>query len=384
MISDVKQPRLLPVVFYVQLVSALLWSGSSATAQPLAAPTNCGVPDAIGVGKNGRLVARELILGNPFATALNARGELFVVDASDARLIKLGADGSTLWVTGRRGQGPGEFANPYRVAADRDGGAIVFDLGSAALHYVDSSGRFVRRARLPISFRNIDNILGLPTGGLAVSGFTQSARYGNHSVHLFDSNLHHVRSIAPLPEVLHKSKLAQWGVGGLSLAADGSLLFTRRYPYQVYRFAPNGDTVPRHRVRTLADVTTPDDAVNVQGASNRLTYSIAQGATTPLRAVQAGPDRVVAGRASPGRVILDVLDEGGNLVASVRRPAEWRSVIGFSGATGTLWLIGEMNDEPVILRCELEGAAAGPAAGSEVKRNRSFERAGVRRLIEGT
>jgi hypothetical protein len=347
-------------------MSAMFWNISSAKAQPLPVSAACEIPAAIGVARSGRVVARELLLGNPFATALNARGELFVVDASDARLIKLGADGSTLWVTGRRGQGPGEFANPYRVAADRDGGAIVFDLGSAALHYVDSSGRFVRRARLPISFRNIDNIVGLPDGGLAVSGFTQSVRYGNYAVHLFDANLNHVRSIAPLPEVLHKSKLAQWGVGGLSLAADGSLLFTRRYPYQVYRYAPNGDTVPQHRVRTLADVTKPDDAVKVQGATNWLTYSIAQGATTPLRAVQVSEDRIVTGRASPSRVILDVLNGRGDLVASVRRPATWRSIIGFSRTTGMLWLIGEENDEPVIVRCELEDAAAASDAGGDV------------------
>jgi hypothetical protein len=366
MISDVKQPRMLFRSVCGTLMSAMFWNISSAKAQPLPVSAACEIPAAIGVARSGRVVARELLLGNPFATALNARGELFVVDASDARLIKLGADGSTLWVTGRRGQGPGEFANPYRVAADRDGGAIVFDLGSAALHYVDSSGRFVRRARLPISFRNIDNIVGLPDGGLAVSGFTQSVRYGNYAVHLFDANLNHVRSIAPLPEVLHKSKLAQWGVGGLSLAADGSLLFTRRYPYQVYRYAPNGDTVPQHRVRTLADVTKPDDAVKVQGATNWLTYSIAQGATTPLRAVQVSEDRIVTGRASPSRVILDVLNGRGDLVASVRRPATWRSIIGFSRTTGMLWLIGEENDEPVIVRCELEDAAAASDAGGDV------------------
>jgi hypothetical protein len=87
--------------------------------------------------------ARDDMLARPLLLTADAQ-RIYWFDYGDGRLTAMDTTGRLLWRAGRRGQGPGEFANPTSLLAVRGGGVVVVDGGAARFARIDDAGRFVR------------------------------------------------------------------------------------------------------------------------------------------------------------------------------------------------------------------------------------------------
>ena len=80
----------------------------------------------------------------PSDVAVDAGGNIYVLDAGNTRVQKFGLDGEYLATIGRKGQGPGEFMMPGDIDIDRDGNLVVSDSSQARIHVIIDGGRDAR------------------------------------------------------------------------------------------------------------------------------------------------------------------------------------------------------------------------------------------------
>ncbi|MFA9453353.1 MAG: NHL repeat-containing protein [Candidatus Aminicenantaceae bacterium] len=76
----------------------------------------------------------------PMDIALDAEGNLYVLDTGNHRIQKFSPDGAYLATLGRQGQGPGEFNFPGSLDIDQEGGLIVASPYGQKIQILDMSG----------------------------------------------------------------------------------------------------------------------------------------------------------------------------------------------------------------------------------------------------
>lgn len=68
------------------------------------------------------------------------RGQLYVLDAAQARVVVFGPEGEFVRLVGGRGEGPGEISSPGSLVVSPDGTLQVFDFGKGGLVRFDPTG----------------------------------------------------------------------------------------------------------------------------------------------------------------------------------------------------------------------------------------------------
>src|SRR5215831_14951557 len=83
----------------------------------------------------------------PSAVAVAADGTIFVADGhagdSNARIVKLAADGTVIKTWGKKGSAQGEFNEPHGIALDSAGRIFVADRVNSRLQIFDPDGNFL-------------------------------------------------------------------------------------------------------------------------------------------------------------------------------------------------------------------------------------------------
>jgi len=77
----------------------------------------------------------------PSDVAMDAAGNIYVLDTGNTRVQKFGPDGRYLATIGRKGQGPGEFIMPDGIGFDKDGNLLVSDTAQSRIHVIIGGGR---------------------------------------------------------------------------------------------------------------------------------------------------------------------------------------------------------------------------------------------------
>ncbi|MBI2912648.1 MAG: TIGR03663 family protein [Chloroflexi bacterium] len=109
----------------------------------------------------------------PRAIAVDAQGNVWVVDTGTHRVRQFAADGAPLGAFGGRGRQPGRFQEPVGIAIGADGSIFVADAGNARIQKFDAAFGFV--AAYPIEQwadldpRNKPYLAALPDGRLLAS-----------------------------------------------------------------------------------------------------------------------------------------------------------------------------------------------------------------------
>ncbi|MBE0595403.1 MAG: 6-bladed beta-propeller [Gemmatimonadales bacterium] len=81
----------------------------------------------------------------------DGRGNLFVLDAENARVVVFDDDGTFVRSVGSRGGGPGEFKAPISLSVSPDGAVAVFDFARGSLVRFNEYGQVVAELLFPLS-----------------------------------------------------------------------------------------------------------------------------------------------------------------------------------------------------------------------------------------
>lgn len=93
----------------------------------------------------------NLAFNMPGDVAMDAKGNIYVLDSSNARIQKFNAAGQYLATIGRKGQGPGDFVFPDSIDIDSAGRLIVFDPVESRIQSIAADGKDIKITNLQSS-----------------------------------------------------------------------------------------------------------------------------------------------------------------------------------------------------------------------------------------
>lgn len=290
-------------------------------------------------------------LGIPVATALTRAGGLIVADMATNELVELDARGHEVRRFGGKGDGPGEFQLLYRIAFDGEERLWAFDLQRQDFTIFSDSTDDIPRLRLPFRFRQVDGIVPLSGGGVAIAGVTRWGDSGTaHAIHLFNDHLRYQGSFGEPPEVAVDWVLDRWGMGGLTKLGDDHLVYTRRLPYEIVVLSEEGTTSATWKSRMVSEFR-PEDAFSREVDGNRVTYkTLDVPVLRPHTARAVGDGWLLAGHTRGSERSLDLWSPDGRLLESQPIPSEWKSVAAVDSLRQILWVAAEEKLAPTFDR----------------------------------
>jgi hypothetical protein len=237
--------------------------------------------------------------------ALSADGSIFVADALNQRVGAFSSDGAFRRWIGRRGSGPGEFLQPFRVVTLGEKLA-VYDLRLGRVAVFDTTGTFL--SAFPVSSTLVEGLAAAPPDGILLT-----ASLGD-SARVYRYDLHGTRTgryiVAPKADASLTGEGSLPPPGLVCLSPDSLLVYANPWIYEIVALEPNSgrlEWVRRYRsavVRPLGPAGT--HATNRQGAS--------------LLGLECGTDRIILAYLDMERQELyyDFLDPDGTSRSRLR------------------------------------------------------------------
>lgn len=207
--------------------------------------------------------------GRVMSATIDSRGRLFIADDRRQRIVVFDAGGSFIRSLGRPGRGPGEFQSPWLVAADPTDSIFVWDQGTRTISVFDPGLAFTRSFRVPPQWL-VSSLKFLPNGHLVLAAFGRNERHG---IQVLDRDGNPQRAFLPVPSGAELGGYESSLLGGtLDVAADGSVVYSRKSPYEILLYTPAG----RLRAQCVGDpamTTPPADVVQREPLGIRLNWA---------------------------------------------------------------------------------------------------------------
>ncbi len=183
----------------------------------------------------------------PSDVAVDKEGNIYVLDASNARVQKFGPDGKYLATIGRKGQGPGEFIFPDTISFDKDGNLVVADSAQNRVHILIGSGKDVRS--VVVKEGPLRGVRPLPSGDLAGRASTNSfSRPGQPATAVSEMRLFRrigadgrsTESFGLLADFGETMTTAMANANTFDVDAAGAILVSFNAQNRVEKYAPDG------------------------------------------------------------------------------------------------------------------------------------------------
>lgn len=342
-----REKPLAVAVLVLMIASAQAIGQESKKTSPTAL---AGFPVVLGPGM---VVGESEGLGIPLDLAVAGDGSVYVVDWPNRSVLHYDLAGRLLWKVGRRGRGPGEFEAPTRVTVLSDSSIAVYDQAQDRFTRLGSDGRYIEDFKLELTIRPLDNIVGLPDGGVAVSGTNYNNPALARGVHIFNKAHQHVRSFGPVPPLRNESLRSRTGAGTLSLGPTADLIYVPWYPYTIFRYGMDG-VAKQTIVSKLPLKGTPDDAYHIETRGTRQLTFPNKNLIRPVGAFHLKQGIYLSRRRGPASYMLDAFDSDGKWLGSREVSAtEWSGVMAYDPHREVIWVIGSRDDAPVLFRVSL-------------------------------
>lgn len=301
--------------------------------------------------KEPQIIVRDDELSTPLDYVALSDGSVVAVEFQSTSVTRYANDGTRRWKVGREGSGPGEFRVPYRLALLADQSVLVFDIGTRLVTRIDSAGGFSGTLRADMEL-SISSVVVTPSGDVLVAGSTNDPRGREHDLHLFSANMKHKRSFGGRPVLIDERYRRVVGPGTLGLQESGGFFHTIGYPYEVLRYS--WSFTESGRVRVPVEIDAPEAWVTFSNtADGRSSMRSNLNARRPLAVLQIGADQYLGAVSAPANALI-LFNGKGVRLDTMPRPEYWSSIATYNQARRQLWVYGERNDEPVLMRIQLK------------------------------
>ncbi len=86
-----------------------------------------------------------LKLDGPVGLALDSNGNIIIVEQFNHRIHRISPEGKSLQMTGKEGNGPGEFSNPRGISIDKDDNIYVVDTGNNRIQIFSPTFEYIKQ-----------------------------------------------------------------------------------------------------------------------------------------------------------------------------------------------------------------------------------------------
>ncbi len=297
-----------------------------------------------------QIVVADEELSMPFDYVALSDGSVVAVEFQSTTITRYTSDGTRRWKVGRAGSGPGEFRVPYRLAVRPDQSVLVFDVGTQLVTQIDSAG-LVQATYRPDMQIAVNSAIVTPAGDVLIAGTTQDPRGRAHSLHLFSATMKHKQSFAERSSVIDERFDRVVGPGTLRVNEQLGFFHTRGYPYEMVQYTWSFKELAR--VKVPAEIDPPESWVAYSTTSDgRSVMRSNKEARRPMSVQRIGSDLYLGGVLSETTTLI-LFDGRGRLLDKTPQPNIWSSIATFDRARRQLWVYGERDDEPVLLRYDL-------------------------------
>ena len=181
------------------------------------------------IGWISGVAAQPVLLDTPTQVAVDAQGNVFVIEPGQRRIARFDATGNLLGRFGSSGTGPGQFASVTDVTIDPAGNVLVLDRTAKAVLVFSNVGTFMSRWQVfPSGSPVSPNAIVATTGRVFVSG-SEGAIYAYSLAGQF---------LSGRPVITGQSGMDT--PGDLAIDASGNLYAVDRANNRILRFGTSG------------------------------------------------------------------------------------------------------------------------------------------------
>jgi sugar lactone lactonase YvrE len=148
-------------------------------------------------------------LSSPAGLAVDGKGDVWVTDSGENRVVEYSASGKKLRQFGRTGSAAGQLNDPTAIAVDADGNVYVADTGNNRVEEFNTASKFVR------SYSTADGTALDSPQGVAVDG--------EGDVYISDTENNRVVEFSATGAYVRSETSGLTGPEGLTLDASGDL-----------------------------------------------------------------------------------------------------------------------------------------------------------------
>lgn len=187
----------------------------------------------------------NLAFHSVYDVAMDAAGNIYVLDEGNSRIQKFSPEGKFLATIGRRGQGPGEFEGPLCFDIDSGGSLYVFEGYSRRIQVLTPAGK--ARQTIKNAKGTTLRLRHLKSGLIATAGYPNIAMAETKLQRL--PNLIRVIDLKGNQQIEfgnpydYQDNLANWlgNLADFEVSREGDFYVTFWYQNRIERFSPEGE-----------------------------------------------------------------------------------------------------------------------------------------------
>jgi hypothetical protein len=229
----------------------LLSAGAPLLAQQRIDIQAAGQPDTIEIvqiSSIGSLDDEATAFGQIMDAKFGPNRSIYVVDMMNYRVRRYSYDGELLATIGRRGNGPGEFQLPWKMAVNDHDTLAVWDQRHLRFSIFDPEGELGRTFNVPARW-NVSSIHHIAGDTLVVAGFGSGSEHGIHVLSV-DGDIARSFGAVDVDSTVYTGFMGSLA-GGHSDVHSGIIVYGQKSPFRLDFYSVSG--------KLLRSCTGPSD-----------------------------------------------------------------------------------------------------------------------------